>query len=69
MINQDSILIKHDFDAGESKLMRTHGMTQKANMRMLKLIAMLKHKTGGANFLETSPSDSQAELVGQMNST
>ena len=46
MINQDSVLIKHDFDAGRSKLWQTHMMTQKAHFRMQQLIALLRHKTG-----------------------
>ena len=27
VINQDSVLIKHDFDAGQSKLAKNHQMT------------------------------------------
>ena len=46
VINQDSILIKHDFDAGQSKLLKTHDMTRKAQERMMQLVAMLKNKTG-----------------------
>ena len=34
IINQDSTFIKHDFDAGRSKLMKTHEMTQDAYERM-----------------------------------
>ena len=34
VINQDSILIKHEFDAGKSKLLETHDLTQKARIRM-----------------------------------
>ena len=43
-INQDSILIQHQFDAGKSKLTQQIDMTMKAQVRMQHLMAMLKHK-------------------------
>ena len=46
MINQDSVLIKHDFDAGKSRILKNHEMTKAAQIRMQHLIAMLRDKTG-----------------------
>ena len=43
-INQDSILIQHQFDAGKSKLSQRIDLTLKAQLRMQQLMAMLKHK-------------------------
>lgn len=66
VINQDSILIKHDFDAGQSKLMKNHDMTQKAQQRMQKLIAMLRNKTGADNkVVDPLSSDSLHELANE----
>ena len=53
VINQNSLLIKHEFDGGKSKLLRRHDLTNKAHLRMQQLIAILKHKTGNKSLVLT----------------
>ena len=48
-IHQDSVLIKHDFDAGRSKLTQQIDAKKKAEVRMSQLMAMLRHKDAKVN--------------------